>query len=44
MFDITLIVSFEGLFELYLLGMSLRVKKFSLETKGLLRNSGLSMD
>lgn len=44
MFDIALVVGFKGLFELYLLRMSLRVKKFSLETKGFLRDSGLSMN
>lgn len=44
LFDITLVVGFKGLFELHLLRMSFRVKKFSLKTKSFLRNSGLSMN
>jgi hypothetical protein len=42
--DISLIVSFEGLLELHFLSMSFGMEKFSLETKGLLCDSGLPVD
>ena len=42
--DVALVVGLEGLLELHFLGMSFRMKKFGLQTEGLLCNGGLPVD